>query len=380
LGVVAVDDLTLAVELEEPTGYFLQLLAYGASAPVPRHVVQKYGESWAEPGNLVTNGTYRLVAWEPDATLALERNPAYHGRCSGNVSEVRLLCSLARRGELLAMYEHDDLDCLPLRLVPSSEHEATRQRHAGEHYFHTILATRYLGFDCLRPPFDDPRVRLAFSLATDRDKLANVILRGEFDPATGGFVPPGIPGHSPGIALPYDPERARDLLAQAGYPNGLGFPAVEALATAAPLFVRAITTQYLAPAWLENLGVDITWTVMESGELFDQLDVQVPNLWEIGWLADYPDPDSFLRASAWRRQARWRNAAFEALVEGASRVTDQEERMRMYREADQILVQETPILPLLYQREALLVKPWVTRLAVSPIGPWLWEDAIIEPH
>jgi ABC-type oligopeptide transport system substrate-binding subunit/class 3 adenylate cyclase/ribosomal protein L40E/tetratricopeptide (TPR) repeat protein len=380
LGVVAVDDMTLAVELEEPTGCFLQLVTYCAAAPVPRHVVEAYGASWTDPGNLVCNGAYRLVAWEPGVSMVLERNPAYHGRYIGNVSQVRLLFASPDRGELLAMYEQDELDCLPYRLVPGDEHEAARQRHAGEHYSQTTLGTLYLGFDCGRPPFDDPRVRLAFSLATDRDKLANVTLKGEFSPATGGFVPPGMPGHSSGIALPYDPEAARDLLRQAGYPNGHGFPPVEGLAAAAPLFARAITTQYLGPAWLENLGVHIAWTVLESAEFFDRLDVRVSNLWEVGWGVDYPDPDNFLRAAPWRRQTRWCNAAFGALVEGASRVTDQEERMRRYREAEHILVQEAPIVPLLYQREALLVKPWVTRLVISPGWHWLWQDVVIEPH
>jgi oligopeptide transport system substrate-binding protein len=223
-------------------------------------------------------------------------------------------------------------------------------------------------------------VRLAFCLAIDRDRLANVTLRGEFYPAAGGFVPPGMPGHSPGIALPYDPERARQLLGQAGYPNGRGFPPLEAWASATPSFVRPIIAQCLAPAWRDDLGVEITWTEMEAGSFFHALDAQPPNLWELGWLADYPDPDSFLSASPWKRQTRWHNAAFEALVDGAGRVMGQEERMRMYHQADRILVQEAPILPLVYLREHLLVKPWVTRLAASPDGHRFWQDVIIEPH
>jgi oligopeptide transport system substrate-binding protein len=243
------------VELEEPTGYFLQLLASHATYPVPRHVVEAHGESWTEAGNIVTNGPFRLESWQPGDSLALVHNADYHGQVLGNTQRVELtLLPLREWPATLDMYEADQLDVI-LRLwhIPPMERDRIRLRHAGEYVSVPALHTGYVGFDASRPPFDDPRVRRAFVLATDTETLANVINRGYWSPATGGFVPPGMPGHSPGIALPYDPERARQLLAEAGYPNGDGFPVVDALT------FHGIETsvEYLQTQWRENLGVEI---------------------------------------------------------------------------------------------------------------------------
>jgi oligopeptide transport system substrate-binding protein len=107
---------------------------------------------------------------------------------------------------------------------------------------------------------------------------------------------------------------------------------------------------------------------------------ETPHTWITGWRADYPDPDSFLRCSTWRVYTNWQNEAFDALPEGARRIANQEERMRMYRQADGILVEEVPILPLGYTHPHLLVKPWVSRFPTSASGWWFWKDVIIDPH
>ncbi|MGA9349812.1 MAG: hypothetical protein WBW48_13540 [Anaerolineae bacterium] len=107
---------------------------------------------------------------------------------------------------------------------------------------------------------------------------------------------------------------------------------------------------------------------------------EAPHIWFMGWSADYLDPDNFLRVSEWRSTGRWQNEAYDGLVEGARRVMDQRERMRMYQQADRILVEEAPILPLVYPRFQLLVKPWVRKYPTSPMKTWFWKDVIIEPH
>jgi ABC-type transport system substrate-binding protein len=203
-------------------------------------------------------------------------------------------------------------------------------------------------------------------------------MRGYGFSATGGFIPPGMPGHSPGIGLPYDPEVARHLLAEAGYPGGRGFPVLDAWAADVTFSVPIM--QYLQAKWLENLGVEIIWKKVEWGTLLDRLDRETPHVWLLGWAADYPDPDSFLRATTWRVHSEWQDEAFDALVEGARRVVGLEERMRMYQEADGILVEGAPILPLFYRRHHLLVKPWVRKYLTSPMKLWFWKDVIIEPH
>jgi oligopeptide transport system substrate-binding protein len=235
--------------------------------------------------------------------------------------------------------------------------------------------TLYLAFGVTRPPFDDPLVRQALASVIDREDLAQVTTGGYRLPATGGFVPPGMPGHLPGIALPYDPERGRQLLAEAGYPGGKGFPDVELLV---PGGLQA-QAPYLQAQWWENLGIEIQWNLLDWEEFIEALRGSTPQLIALGWMPDYPDPDSYLRVSV-QLQTAWRHEPYLALVEQARRVMDQEKRMVLYAQAEQILVEQMPILPLLYGREHLLVKPWVTQHPGSADGRTFWKDAIIEPH
>jgi oligopeptide transport system substrate-binding protein len=277
----------------------------------------------------------------------------------------------------LQMYEDDRLDALPGFCLLPAELDRARQAHAGDYVSGPALGTFYVRFQADRPPFDDPRVRRAFALATDRETLA-VAISGYFLPATGGFVPPGMPGHSPGIGLPHDPERARRLLAEAGYPGGRGFPALDAPAPEITLYDPVVES--LQAQWLETLGIEVTWKQMEWERFFDRFTTEPPLVYLTGWWTDYPDPDSFLRDAVAEGRTSWQSRAFDALVGGARRVTNQEERMRMYQRADHILVEEAPLLPLLYGRFHLLVKPWLSRFPTSAAGWWFWKDVIIEPH
>jgi oligopeptide transport system substrate-binding protein len=220
-------------------------------------------------------------------------------------------------------------------------------------------------------------VRRAFVLATDRKVLADVVLRGYRSPATGGFVPPGMPAHSPGIAPLYNPVQARRLLAEAGYPGGEGFPVVNLLVWQG----SEPHTKYLQAQWQENLRVEVTWEVGQAVSL-DRLGEAVPHMSLTTWVAGYPDPDDFLSGgvSNARRATRWRDDAYDRLVETAKRVTDQGERIKMYQQADRILVEEAIIMPLVYGQLHLLVKPWVSKFPTSSLKWWFWKDVVIEPH
>jgi ABC-type oligopeptide transport system substrate-binding subunit len=259
VGVRALDKVTLKVQLEEPAGYFLHLLAFAVTYRVPRQAVKGHSGAWTEAENIVTNGPFRLEAWKQGESMILERNPAFHGRFRGNLQRVELTF-LKDWSDRLGLYEADGLDMVQVWHFPPVGKDRARRRHAGEYVTIPQLATVLLVFDVSRPPFADSRVRRALALATNCKTLAHVAMRGYYLPATGGFVPPGMPGHSAGVGLPHDPSQARQLLAEAGYPGGRGFPALEALtwdAFEAPLV-------YLAEQWQESLGLEIRGEVVEG--------------------------------------------------------------------------------------------------------------------
>jgi len=374
VGVKALDDVTLAVDLEGPTGYFLHLLANTITFPVPRHVVELHGEAWAEPENIVTCGPFRLEAWQPGELMTLVRNPDYPGQFRGNLECIELLLSDLEPAVSLEMYERDRLDVVD---VTAFEVDRMRQRYAGEYRRFPQLVTAYLQFDVGRPPFDDIRVRQAFALATGREALVKAARPNCF-PATGGFVPPGMPGHLPGIGLPYNLQRARQLLTEAGYPSGQGFPVVECVARPD----QADLGENLQAQWEENLGVKIKWETVEWQTILSRLGEQVPHLLIMGWMADYPDPDNFLRARIdhIQYQSGWRNKGYDSLVKQAQRSLGQGERIKLYGDAEQILAEEVPILPIFHTSVRLLVKPWVTRFPTTGLREWFFKDVIIKPH
>jgi ABC-type oligopeptide transport system substrate-binding subunit len=375
LGIRALDDLTLEVRLEGPTGYFLHLLAYSATYPVPCHVVRAHPEAWTEPERIVSNGPFLLDSWQHGEGLVLVRNPHYRGPFTGNVWQVEVFPhDSGVWAAALEMYKADRLDVTPLSGAPPEEKHRARQAYGEECVLVQVGLTHFLVFDVRHPPFDDRRVRRALVLALDRQALVDTTSGGLHLPATGGFLPPTMPGHTPGIALPYDPARARQLLVETGYSAGGGFPAVHML-------IRIGWEQdaeILRIQWHDALGVAMTWEAVEWGDYLDRVLRDPPPTFMMAWTADYPDADSFLRV-ALRLHSRWRHAEYDQLVERARRVPDQRERMDLYRHADRILMEEAPLVPLSYPQYPLLVKPWVEGYPVSA-SYYCWKDVIIEPH
>ena len=372
IGVRALDEVTLLVELERPTSYFLYLLACSTSYPVPRHAVEAHGVTWAGVGNLVTNGPFQLETWN-QGELTLLRNPDYHGRFTGNVERVELY-ALQEGVDRLEAYAKGDLDLLFLWGL-AEEREPVRQRYAGEYISAPLLGTTFVGF-VSRPPFDDLCVRQAFACAIDKEGFAGIQMQGYVFPATGGLVPPCMPAHSAGIGLPYDPDRARRLLDGAGYPGGRGFPPVEFLIDPS----NEPPAGYLVDQWKENLGVEIAYRVVEVDEFLARVADRPPHIFFGAWFADYPDPDNFMRVCEAVRWARWQDKSYLRLVERAVRVMDQGERMAMYGQAERALVEGAAVVPFTYARHHLLVKPWLRNYPVSPTRWWFWQDVVVEPH
>jgi ABC-type transport system substrate-binding protein len=208
-------------------------------------------------------------------------------------------------------------------------------------------------------------------MAVDKQNLADEVLAGYRYAATGGLVPPGMPGHSPGIGLPYDPDQARQELAQAGYPDGHGFPNLEIA------WIDVSTLEFLKDQLLGNLNIEITIRVMQWADILNKL--YSWNVFILGWNHNYPDPDDFLRTCVRGNLHHWRNEIYDRLLDEARRITNQDERITLYQEADKILMDEATVIPCMYMGNHILVKPWV-RIPGGGTGIWHIKDVIIEPH
>jgi len=393
------DGRTLAVELSQPASYFLYLMAYVTAYPVPRHKVEELGAAWAEPQNLVSCGPFQIARgpdrqplWDPDHLLVLERNPGYHGNFGGNLQRVELH-GYESGEERLERYAAGDLDTFSFRNLRGNR-DLVRQRFSGEYLSVPSLNITYAGFSLARAPFHDARLRRAFVLAVDRAAHANLELHGFAFPASGGLLPPGMPGHTPGLALPFDPDQARRLLSEAGFPGGQGLPEIEMLAGEGN---ESILT-FLARQWQENLGLAVRWQMLDYDAFMARMAdaASAPHIFLNAWMPDYPDPDNFLRicdALRWTRYDRAPNpqdvtallrdggrslASLQPLIDTARQVTDQPARLEMYRQADRLLVEQALLMPFNYWRSHLLVKPAVRQFPTSAIRWWYWKDVILD--
>jgi ABC-type oligopeptide transport system substrate-binding subunit len=376
VGVRALDELTLEVRLERPAAYFLYLMSHTSAYAVPRHAVHAYGDAWTEPGNIVTNGPFAIEA-RRRGSVVLERSPGYHDRVRGNLRQVEATLHVPDDWQTgLEMYKADELDVVRLLDAPALARQSVRAALPDEYVLVPLGATFYVEFNVTRAPFDDVRVRRAFAQAMDRHALVEAILADTGIVATGGFVPQGMPGHTPGIGLPYDPQRARQLLAEAGYPGGNGFPPRELLTWPR----RDEETRHLLTEWHEALGVELTAKrIIEWADYLEVADEGPPSLSLMGWVPSYPDPDNFLRVPI-REQIAWHHPVYDDLVDRALEATDQAERMRLYSQADCVLMQEAPIVPISYIQMPLLIKPWVREYPFHALSYWAWKDVVIEPH
>lgn len=375
VAVQALDARTLRVELEGPTSYLPHLLAFPCTFPIPRHRVEQHGEAWATADRLVSNGPFRLQAWRPDQSMTLVRNQRYHLRWSGNVERIELALD-ADPDRLLQRYAAGMLDMLHLHLLLPDAMDYARQSYAGDYLAGPQLLTDYIWFCRLdQPPCADQRVRQALALALNKDELAYLAMRGYVDPASGGFVPPGMPGHSPGVSFPYDPQRARRLLAAAGYPGGRGFPPLEALNRPEhePL------ARFCQHAWHTVLDIDVPWQTVPLPDLFARVEQGTLDL-AIGlWVADYPDPDCYLRVCVEMDTPDWHNTLYRQLTQTARRATDQTERLALYRVAERMLAVDVPIITLAYGRVHLLVRSWVRGYQLSTMKGQFWKDIVLMP-
>lgn len=343
LGVVAVDDSTLVVTLATPTPYFADLAAAPALAPTPRHAIEAHGEQWTRPGTMVSNGPYRLESWRLQDRMALVRNPRYW-----NVDAIAIERAEAVAGDFananFNQYESGLIDWVDAGGIPLPLIDALTPRddwHAGP-----FLATYFLRCNVRHAPLDDARVRRALSLSLDAAAITEHVTRGGQEPAR-GLVPPGVPGYE-GIDVDlFDPERARALLADAGFPNGEGFPRLRFLFNTSEAH-RQIA-EVLQQQWREHLGIEIEllnqeWKVFTTTVRAGEYDIARGS-----WIGDVLDASNFLEiftAGNANNRTGWESADYDARIAAAARETDASARASILRTCERtVVVDEAIILP-----------------------------------
>jgi len=343
LGVVAVDDTTLVITLETPTPYFADLAAAPPLAPTPRHVIEAHGEQWTRPETIVSNGPYVLEAWRLQDRMRLARNPLYW-----NVESIALTRADAVAGDFananFNQYESGLLDWVDAGGIPLPLIDALTPRddwHAGP-----FLATYFLRCNARNAPLDDARVRRALSLSLDAAAITEHVTRAGQVPAR-GLVPPGIPGYE-GIDVDlFDPERARVLLAEAGFPNGEGFPRLRFLFNTSEAH-RQIA-EVLQQQWRKHLGIEIEllnqeWKVFTATVRAGEYDLARGS-----WIGDVLDASNFLEiftAGNANNRTGWESSDYDTRIAAAARETDATLRAEILRTCERtVVVDEAIILP-----------------------------------
>lgn len=347
VGIKALNARTLRVELRAPTPFFAQVAAFVTYQPVHLPSVARHGESWTRPEHIVSNGAYILQDWKFNDRIELLRNERYWRRDTVRLRRIDAL-SVTKSGTALNLYLTGQADLIiDKSLVPAVLIEKLRPR--PDFHAFTFLANYFYRFNTTRKPFNDPRVRLAFSAAIDRQRIVDRITKAGELPAT-SFVPPGLEGFQPAAGVSYNPDQARQLLAEAGYPGGKGFPRIELLYNYTDLNGQvAVEIQAM---WKEILGVSVALRRQEWATYFKSLDELDYDIARSSWVGDYPDPLTFLDCFVSGRgnnRTGWSLPAYDKLIEQSNFEPDPQRRFKLLQEAEDLLVrQHAPIAPIYY--------------------------------
>ena len=381
VGVRAIDDRTLELRLAAPTPFFLKILAHSTYLPLPRHIVETNPDWALTPATYISNGPFILSEWHHHNRLILKKNPRYWN--ADNVAiDALVFRTIQATSTEQAMFVTGELDVT--YQVPT---EAIRRLRASPDFrSFPQIATYYVCFNTTRPPFDDRRVRRAFSLAIDRRVIAEKICQGGELPAN-AFVPPSIRDadgrrdfrvvvgdlfESP------DPTEARRLLAEAGYPDGKGFPPVSYLYNDDERHRKiALVLQHM---WRTNLGVRADLQVQEWKVLLFNRRTAYYDVCRHGWVGDYADPSTFLDifiTGSGMNDAKWSNAAYDRLIAAARLELDPIKRMAQLHEAEKILMDDMAIAPLFFYRTIYLEKPNVRGVVRTALGYAYFDGARI---
>ena len=390
LNVKASDDgKTLTIVLGYPCSYFDKIAAFAAMSPVQKATVEANGDAWCtSPDTYVCNGPYMITEWTPSERIVLTKNPNYVGGWDNSkiVSDSITLLLLEDSSASFAAYNSGE--AVLIKDVPTDEIPSlTKAEDGGDFYVDTILGTYYVSLNLQRDAFKDAKVRKALSLAIDRDYVANTIMQGTYSTAD-SIVGPGIVdengyfhdnGNAPYISADYEANlaEAKKLLAEAGYPNGEGYPTIEYSCNDAGYHVPL--AEYLQQAW-GDLGITLTISKMEWSSFTAARRAGEYDVARNGWVMDYNDPSNMLDlfcSGNGNNDGKYSNPEFDAAIE-ASRVADVSEHFAQLHKAEDILMEDTGCLPIAYYNDYWLQSSSLKGTWHSPYGYWYFQYGYIE--
>ncbi|MFH1085813.1 MAG: peptide ABC transporter substrate-binding protein [Chloroflexota bacterium] len=374
LGVKAVDDYTIQFTLEQPAGYFPGIAGMWINRPQPQSVIEQFGDKWTEAGNIWTNGAYMLEAWEHESKMVMVKNPHHVDAKNVQIAKIKY-AMVVEDSTAFAMYENGELD---VTAVPSADMDRVKADAtlSKELYIAPNLCTYYYGFNTTKKPFDNPKVRMAFSMAIDRQKLIDTVLKGGQRPAK-SFACPGIFG---GVAddpnfkgVSFDPAGAKEMLKQAGSEGGKGLPEVTLMFNTSEGHQKI--AEFVQRSWKETLGVDVKLANQEWKVYLVTVKEDAPQVFRMGWCADYPDANNWLlevfHPTKSANDPNWSGPAadqYAKLTDDAAAASDPAKRKQLYAEAEKVLVEDNSIIaPIYYYTRVVLTKPYVTR-TYAPLG------------
>ncbi len=364
VGVRAIDDHTLEVTLGQPTPYFFTLQGHYSWFPVHRQTIEKFGliddrtSKWTRAGNLVGNGPYVLSRWVPNSVIEVRPNPHYWDRAGLRndgvnyypVSDEQTEERMFRAGELHVT------EFVPPSKVPeylANNPELIRTDPWIGSYFYRVNVTR--------PPLGDKRVRKALAMAIDRRAITDRIMRGGETPAH-FLTPPNVDGYTAEAHIPYDLDQARKLLAEAGYPGGKGFPTIDILYNT--MERHQMIAEAIQQMWKRELGINVTltnqeWKVYLSSTSNERLDF---DLARAGWIGDVVDAINFLECfieGNGNNRTGWGNPDYDDTLARAVQENERTKRHALYQQAEAILIDELPIIPIYHYTRPMLIQPEV---------------------
>jgi oligopeptide transport system substrate-binding protein len=348
VGVKALDDTRLQIELENPTPYFLQLLDHHSMFPVHVDTIKKFSpiderdSTWTRPENFVGNGPFVVYEWTPAKVFSVKTNPHYWDAKMVKLKEVRFYPIeqlLAEERMFKARQLHKT------EWMPYAKIEKYKNANDPEYVTFPYLATYFYMFNVTTPPMNDARVRKALAYSIDRESITKNITKGQQIPAY-ALTPPDVLGYTARAKMPYDLELAKKLLTEAGYPNGEGIPPIELIYNTSEDHQKI--AQAVQQMWKKNLNIHVTLQNQEWKVFLNNQKLLNYQITRMSWVGDYVDPNTFLEifiTDGGNNRSGWSNKRYDQLIRAATSAKSREERYNLFQEAEKILVDEVPLIP-----------------------------------